>query len=35
MYDEEIAKYTVTKPHYEEDEDLSTDDIFGDGGENG
>ena len=33
MYDAEIAKYTVTKPHYEEDENLSTDDIFGDGGE--
>lgn len=33
LYDEEIKKYTVTKPHYEEDEDLSTDDIFGDGGD--
>ena len=29
LYDEEIAKYTVEKPVYEEDAEMSFDDIFG------
>jgi hypothetical protein len=29
LYDEEIAKYTVDSPHYEEDCESSYDDIFG------
>ena len=29
MYDEEIARYTVERPQYEEDAEMSFDDIFG------
>ena len=29
MYDEEVAKYTVERPQYEEDSEMSYDDIFG------
>lgn len=30
LYEEEVAKYTITKPEYSEDEDISFEDIFGD-----
>ena len=33
MYDEEIGKYTVEKPEYEEDMEMSFDDLFGNVGE--
>ena len=35
IYEKEISKYTVSKPQYEEDADVSFDDIFGMTGETG
>jgi len=29
QYEEEIARYTVERPQYEEDSEMSFDDIFG------